>query len=808
MTRSPAPAKSKRKHEDITEAPQKSPKPSAQEKAAMRAQAAAWAQKGKNEPVATAASLRKTVARKSTGPVSASASKSPPRKALPVAKKASPVAKKQAAVEPKEGDDDEDYDVEDDDTEEDIEIDTDDEDEIEIVSPHKKRRISAPPVAAAAPSAAAVAKSEKQRMKDQDRATVRAWVAKNEAEKLQLSANKLAAAAPAPVAIAPRPSPTTPPPPRRQRMPVGSASTSASTTAGRLDFAASGTADRKPSYRTSAATTTASAATSSSKKKSHRMDDKMPFHSPKPRPSPEVAMRSVRDSLLLVNLPSLPDPPSSTRRVQAQARANVETVQEDEADDDEALNVGYTKSNVPVVHNVVDDDEDDDNVEHAKDETAAATAEWKSAVGGFLLVVLFSFFITGLHQNGVVTGDFGGGLKSFVQSMETHLENASASVNASGIGIGHAQSYLATWWSMTLAQAASKKQPTLACFEDSPEENVDDDFNVALVAYCAGAETVFLPCPKAASCAGGVLERCNGRHYEVSPAGDHCLLTEVVNATILQYLGLLHEWTVHDECHRDGCPYVVKHDAATGRPLFAYAQLVGEMELGWDRKIAEAANYRAELDGKQVFITERDGDNHLIGLHSDQFVALPSGCALKKSVQFFLGALAMAVWLVFQAVFAWLWDLVADVFFSFPLVSTIISVVGLVGLWIVSSIRKVKSNKRKLLRDIVECRDKVCRILADRQEHQTIHIRDQISFEVCPTSKVGRTRILQQVWPRVVGDIRQDTRVDKRVVAVADIAGNATDKREYWKWIDAADPAPGHVRFHGAANANGGSTKQ
>jgi hypothetical protein len=33
--------------------------------------------------------------------------------------------------------------------------------------------------------------------------------------------------------------------------------------------------------------------------------------------------------------------------------------------------------------------------------------------------------------------------------------------------------------------------------------------------------------------------------------------------------------------------------------------LVGDLELPWDRRVAELANIRA--NGKQVFITERDG---------------------------------------------------------------------------------------------------------------------------------------------------------------------------------------------------------
>jgi hypothetical protein len=152
-------------------------------------------------------------------------------------------------------------------------------------------------------------------------------------------------------------------------------------------------------------------------------------------------------------------------------------------------------------------------------------------------------------------------------------------------------------------------------------------------------------------------------------------------------------------------------------------------------------------------------------------------------------------WLIFRAVVAWLFDVVKDLFFAFPLMVSLV-VVGLAGLCAVYVIRSGHRNKQQLLlSDVVECRENVYRILADRQEHQNFHIRDQISFRVCPTSKMARKRIQMAVWPLVVEDIRQDTRIDKRVVAVAATATGAGEKREYWSWVDAADPAPGHVRF-------------
>jgi hypothetical protein len=67
------------------------------------------------------------------------------------------------------------------------------------------------------------------------------------------------------------------------------------------------------------------------------------------------------------------------------------------------------------------------------------------------------------------------------------------------------------------------------------------------------------------------------------------------------------------------------------------------------------------------------------------------------------------------------------------------------------------------------------------REHQTIHIRDQISLWSA-REQAGLPRIQSVVWSRR-GDIRQDyAHLDKRVVAVAATAAGAGEKREYWKY--------------------------
>jgi hypothetical protein len=268
--------------------------------------------------------------------------------------------------------------------------------------------------------------------------------------------------------------------------------------------------------------------------------------------------------------------------------------------------------------------------------TAAAAADkvfgkmkWSCAVAGLFFAVLTAANVTSaLYETGVVSGDvLGSGVRSMPQSMEARLDSPMGS-----------QHY----------------------------------YDVELVPYCAAPHTVFRPCPKGAWCAGGVLEHCNrdSRHFEVSAAGDQCVLTAASNAAIQEFEQKLIEWTVQDGCTRDMCAYTAKRmreDGAKMRPLFYYTQLVGEFEdTDWDMNLLEVANAaRFAATGKHVFFTMRENDNHLIGLHTDQDVPLPFSC-LFFGILHLVAAFPMSVWLIFRAVVAWLFEVVTDLFFTCP----------------------------------------------------------------------------------------------------------------------------------------------
>jgi hypothetical protein len=414
----------------------------------------------------------------------------------------------------------------------------------------------------------------------------------------------------------------------------------------------------------------------------------------------------------------------------------------------------------------------------------------------FLLLVVTTYFINGLYATSDMD-DFDHGLRSALQSQEVHLESDSDQAWMCG-----SSAYMST-----TEQTPNLVLPTLPCFRDSQMENMDY-IDVTFLPHCADAKNIFEPCPDSAYCAGGALKHCDydGRYFEVSSNGDQCVLTAASNATVQQLIDTLHEWTIQDHCFNKGCVYTVKHlsEDDAGHPLF---------RLVCDLKLLELANVaRYAETGKYVFFIMHENDNYLIGLHPDQQVLRPHECNLKRDVKRFLIPKVIWAYFTFRAVFATLLDFTADlvmgVYFIFtavfttlsdflvdlfpPIVSALAVLVGLTGFFLVKVIRGRQLQKEELLLDIVVCRGRVWDILARdfREEHQSVHIRDQICLQIYPISQSGRKYIQSTVWPRVVGDIRQDTRIRKRDVAVAAAAGGgAVEMREYWQWV----AVPRHV---------------
>jgi len=427
-------------------------------------------------------------------------------------------------------------------------------------------------------------------------------------------------------------------------------------------------------------------------------------------------------------------------------------------------------------------------VDHAAAPVVAGESIYK-ALTGFLIVVLGAFFVSGLYEQGAITGHVfgGGGPQTVLAQTLTNLETK----------CGHT----VTWWqeldvlsalvgsSSTNSSSSSSITTTPPCFRDSPTENEDDTYT-ALADYCANVPAPsFLFCPKDAHCSGGVMEYCHGKHYDIAPTTkDHCLLTVEANNTIAAMVEQLHEWTVQDSCSWGQCAYTVDRTPDTdARPLFNYAQLVGDLELPWDyNKLTQAANAQTPNNkNKQVFSTARQGDLLLIGLHADQPLRLSAWCMLKMCVFVVLGVLLSAVWMLVRVLAAWIFDLT---FGGYPMISTICALVGFLVLVALHQRGQNQRYKQELRNDVVKVRTLALVALADRKENQALFVRDKVAFDLYPAHKKGRDYLCRVVWPHVVGDIQQDNRVSKRTVVTDD------GTRAFWKWVSSSDPPP-HVHF-------------
>lgn len=66
-------------------------------------------------------------------------------------------------------------------------------------------------------------------------------------------------------------------------------------------------------------------------------------------------------------------------------------------------------------------------------------------------------------------------------------------------------------------------------------------------------------------------------------------------------------------------------------------------------------------------------------------------------------------------------------------------------------------------------------------EHWAIHIRDEIALALYPDSKKLRLELQKRVWPKIVDDLKRDTRIRKCQKVNED--GKVWDK---WQWTAAA----------------------
>jgi len=265
------------------------------------------------------------------------------------------------------------------------------------------------------------------------------------------------------------------------------------------------------------------------------------------------------------------------------------------------------------------------------------------------------------------------------------------------------------------------------------------------------------PCPTGGVCENGVLVDCTSSFYHVSENKGGCILSKDTNETLSTMMTILEEWTVEKKCQ------LLSYGKAM--PLFEYSevQLVNPVELATnplDLSILETE-----------FLVEQRENGIYLGLKKAP--KLPFTCLIgsliKSSFENFGGFLLSCFFALIV--------LIGSCFEAYPIASLVVLVIAL----IVRRIQKYRNYRSKLKQDIAQVREMTYNLLQEAPEsHVVLHVRDEISMDLYPSSRSQRQYLAKEVWPRVVPDIYGDNRVRKSSKVIEG------KPRDVWQWVAAA----------------------
>jgi hypothetical protein len=342
---------------------------------------------------------------------------------------------------------------------------------------------------------------------------------------------------------------------------------------------------------------------------------------------------------------------------------------------------------------------------------------------------------------------------------------ALASVFESGLSL----ETLAEWWSPI--------EPTQPCFLDTfppgPEDDVPD-----LPPHCTANRQ---PCPDGGFCRDGHLQRCQSKYEQVSDHGDACILSADTNQTIANMVDLLRSWTIDYYCGLGddrAQDLHLREDPTTGRPLFHYSRVTGELEQGYDWNLVKTANAK----DPQIFITTAVDADLFIGLHPDQPASRPLICVAKQWFVFGLGLMGTFVYSLGEFCLMFYYGRLR----AAPAATVIVSVTGWLLVIFISRWQRRREAERQILLDVVTIRQAAFDRLssAPGTALSALQLRDQLMWEHFQTSRQGRERLVKRIWPQIVHDVRQDNRVRKSL-------GVRDGKQDLvWTWIATTTKSP------------------
>jgi len=317
--------------------------------------------------------------------------------------------------------------------------------------------------------------------------------------------------------------------------------------------------------------------------------------------------------------------------------------------------------------------------------------------------------------------------------------------------------------------------PIVPRCQAKPVDYVDEDGRTVSIQWKA--------CPTGATCEGGDLLECP-RLYAIHH--DYCYLSSKSNETLQQLQDFLHEWSVcaycngrHEEANNDVAPWV-------GRPFFKYSVVVGELECDYDPSLLILGNQTITKKGVEVplFVLEQEDSDMWVALHPQVPLVISYTCRIVRFVIFTVfiltTLLAMAATIIGDVI-----QQCSILYYSAFMESPVYVGSGTVIFLLVSVAARARwmENRKREQRDleILAVRADVHERLEDQSsEGRALSVEwlaQDISWKRHEMSKQGRKNLLKHVWPKVVGDIMEDGRIQK-------VVRTEQGKRmEYWKWV-------------------------
>lgn len=265
-----------------------------------------------------------------------------------------------------------------------------------------------------------------------------------------------------------------------------------------------------------------------------------------------------------------------------------------------------------------------------------------------------------------------------------------------------------------------------------------------------------MQCPEGAECHGGKVITCRNVFQDVSDNGDKCVLREehlVMKAALMDQL--------------------VSHTSqiceTSSKPSFKYITLQkGQPDILED----ENEDLAKALSDEGFVIYERDV----------LYVGLPEGFKVNLPIYCFLGNIGQWILQEIGLLLLGILRFSTSNLLGFVTTYPKLSVLILCLLFVIMKFRKYRATKKKRQNDTTRMRDIAYKTLEESGgiEHCAVHIRDEIAMALYPNSKKSRLELQKHIWPKIVDDIKRDTRVRKFQTFNKD--GNT---REMWQWTAA-----------------------